>query len=340
MLAVSAIIGLNRVGGWLREKAFTPRGRYESTDIMGGAGRMADWAEVSCLLHDRDTLSKADITDALNDSGILGGSDPADDAELMAESAFQELLQRQHLSGHLSPTLQPINVELPGPTLRKRIDWRESPEHFFMCLVSMGQLFPALYLNGDTSYHEVGHLFEQICAQSCRGLFGDRCRLLAPTGKGLERPLYSRMEILLKPFGREITEQLRTQPKRAMDGGLDVLVHDDIGDLRPGSAYVLVQCATGNDWKGKLATPNPQDWREWVNWRGPILRALAVPTSVLVDEILHDASRHGFWTLILDRHRLLYGLSKAGPLPPPQRNIVKQWCEDRVDEFEKAGLMV
>jgi hypothetical protein len=335
VLQVFEAVGLDRLGDWQSNQVFTPRGRYERADPMAGAGRLADWIECSALFGPRATVSRTDATDELVNSGVLqprGSQTPDDAAEAIVEEVFVELKRRSLLMPNTGPFAYPFQLD-PTILRRSQTNWTGSPEYAFLILASMSQLAPWLV---RPSYNELGHRFERVVRLSAEGLFGRPAIVLETSHRGADH-LKERMKAVLGHFDREVTPYLEAAPKRVRDGGLDVVVrlwnHD--ADRRPGTAHFLVQCAAGQNWSEKISTPSLSRWRDWVSWRGPIYKALAVPFLFTDDRALHDASQEGDWTLILDRSRLLYGIGQAGGSPSSLASDLLTWCRPMVAELAK-----
>ncbi len=341
MLQVSSVIGLERLGNWKKAKVFTPRGRYERADPMAGVGRLADWVECSCLFGADGTVAKTDIIDELVDSGVLAAttSDTVEDvAELIVDEVYTEIRRRSRLMTGTGPFSFPFSVT-QSVVRRTVADWTAVKTYGFLLLTSMGHLAQWLRTQG-TSQHEVGHLFEDLVRHCAEGLFGRPSSILETSRKG-DNALKDRVRALLVPFAREIAGGIGSAPARIRDGGLDVVIRlwNDTDDIRPGGAHFLVQCATGGDWETKILHPVLAKWREWVDWRGPVYKAFAVPFLFVDDARLHDASRDGEWTLVLDRSRLLYGLRQAGTFPADLETHMADWCGERLPFLHREGLV-
>lgn len=98
-------------------------------------------------------------------------------------------------------------------------------------------------------------------------------------------------------------EGLPEEPTVGGDGGVDFIVWKKPGDPRPGSLFVVAQCACGNDWPGKLNELDLDDLGAWfgpLSWVKPV-RAFATP-FVLSDGNFQAAHRRAGW--VFDRVRL------------------------------------
>jgi hypothetical protein len=339
MLQVSGFVGLDRLGAWHQRRGFTPRGRYESRDPMAGVGRVADWIECSCLFGSDSSISKTDVIDEFVGSGILQPDkdrEVEDIAESVVDDAFAEMRRRAKLMS-TAPSAFPFRIE--GPVVRRTVgSWTDGKWYGFLVLLSMGHLATWLRTSG-TSQYEAGHLFEEFVRHAAEGLFG-KPSVILETSKAGDNHLQARMRDVLAAFGRDTTDELSAAPDRVVDGGLDVVIRLWTSDPRPGGAHFLVQCASGGDWETKLGNPKIAKWREWVRWRGPIYGVIAVPFSFVDDARLHDASRDGEWTLVLDRSRLMYGLDRANSVPPKLASDIDQWCAARLPDLQTRGLIL
>lgn len=329
MLPLASSIGIDRLGSWVQREAFGERGKYELSDAMTAAERLADWVETSVLFG--NAVSKVTIQDNINDSGVA--LDKPEEVELIADEILAAIRGRRLLfvsSGY------PFQVN--GDMVRLvRGTWRDTPVYAFLLLVSMGHFLEWMRTH-QTSHHEVGHLFEDVVRASCEGLFGRPAKTVPLSGVDGGGPLSRRMETLLKDFHRAPYPELSAVPRKVKDGGLDVVARAVLQerDTRGASPHVLVQCAAGDNWESKISHPVADVWRNWVAWRGPIWRAFAVPT-LMDDKQLATASLKGSGTFVLDRARIIEGLCRA-PSDAELDCRVSAWVECRVKILRQKGL--
>ena len=305
---------------------------------MGGPGRIADWIELSCLLSTDGILSKMSVIDHLVDSGLLS-DDPEraeEQAELIADNGFADQRLRARVLGDDPAYGFPFQF-VEKKVLSRRSDWQERVAYLFLLLISFGQLDSGIYGGQHhTTYDEIGHLFERIVACAAAGLFRGPCEVLAPTGASKMHKLGARVATLLKGFGLKRKAAISKVPLRAKDCGLDVLSRLEAGDGRPGSLHVLVQCAAGANWEKKLGSPSLADWRDWVQWRGPICKGFAVPTLFGTDGTIENASRRGEWSIFIDRVRILHGIKLSEDCGDAIIDAIRPWCERRVTYIRKS----
>jgi hypothetical protein len=335
MLTATGAIGSKTFKSWLRGARLSVQGRYEDPDPMGGPGRIADWVELSALLSTDDSLSKTTVIDHLSSNGVV----TEDEAEILASNAFSELaLRSRDLSAQASDAF-PFELPTGGTVLRRKHSWDQVPGYAFMLYASCTQLKSEDFIEG-TSYDELGHLFESVVRESLVGIFRDPVRIIPASGQGTFEFLHARVEEECKHFNRSITDELRKQPRRQKDGGLDVIARLWLGDDRPASPHVLIQCAAGlADWHKKLRDPVAANWHDWVDWRGPIYRGFAMPVAFGDDAALKNASRTGEWTVILDRNRLLFGITRSGGLSSTLSSTLNTWLNCRWDTLRNKGIL-
>ena len=337
MLPLDAAIGIDRLGNWGRSEAFGTRGRYEQADAMTAAARLADWIEISTLFGAKGAFAKTHVLDHFIDSGLSTeddsevDSDRVDWTEIAVDELFAELRVRYRLMGDAYP------LSVDGDVARRRTEWQDSAYYAFLLLVSSGHLLPWMRTEG-TSYHEVGHLFEDVVCAAAEGLFGRPSRTVPVYGSGEDVTLAARMRSLLVDFGRSARAEIDSEPRKTKDGGLDIVARAILAesDQRGASPHVLVQCASGSDWFSKINGPSAVLWHNWVHWRGPIWRAFAIPT-LLDDAQLGRASMHGDATFVIDRARIIDGLRRS-PARPDIGTRVKEWVASRVLILGERGL--
>ena len=89
------------------------------------------------------------------------------------------------------------------------------------------------------------------------------------------------------------------------DAGLDVVVWRDFPDKRDGKLIAFGQCATGENWTGKLGDLRPRDWcKLWMN-ESPLVDPLA--TLFVPRRVDRDFWRraNGYGGILFDRCRVV-----------------------------------
>jgi hypothetical protein len=115
----------------------------------------------------------------------------------------------------------------------------------------------------------------------------------------------------------------------AKEAGLDLLCFRPYSDARPGLPAFLVQCASGNDWKSKLKTPDLRIWTKIVSFPNDPKKALSMPFALSHE----DFRRHCnvLDGLLLDRLRLLsHQSARSRWLTPATETSLISWVANRV----------
>jgi hypothetical protein len=110
----------------------------------------------------------------------------------------------------------------------------------------------------------------------------------------------------------------------------DVVCHFPFPDGWGGRPRYLVQCASGENWKGKKATPKVALWEKLIDFTTKPLRGIAMPFALLEDEFRREAN-DDLLALLLNRHRL-GALPQSGPGSWPDamlRRDLNSWTQPR-----------
>ena len=119
------------------------------------------------------------------------------------------------------------------------------------------------------------------------------------------------------------------------DDGLDVVARLKLGDELPGTAYVLVQCATGDDVLRKAGDLSLDTWRKYIPWDAPALRALAVPWAARPRrEQLQRLSSKFDGAVILDRWRLVAG-EPGRHMDDRHLKPLQRWCKRQIKALRR-----
>jgi hypothetical protein len=117
---------------------------------------------------------------------------------------------------------------------------------------------------------------------------------------------------------------------------VDVISRLSLGDEGPGTLIVLVQCATGRDWRKKRGEPTPGRWDDLLRWDAAIIGAVAVPFWLEArSERVRQFRHFGKNMLILDRPRLMSG-SPDEQLDSTHRALIVNWCEAQARRLPSA----
>jgi len=91
---------------------------------------------------------------------------------------------------------------------------------------------------------------------------------------------------------------------------------------------MMWQCASGQNWNSKLATPDTKAWNRVLTLTHTPLRGLATPVVIPVEEF--NSRRNQAHGVLLDRYRLLPGAAEAGWLDDTTAGALGAWSDQRL----------
>jgi hypothetical protein len=310
--------------------------------------RVADWVELCCLCTSTGVVSRTGVADALRDGDFLGGESDAlfpdeelelhnltfsaqDVSDRFTELVWDELRQRIRAVG---ATGYPLVLKRDLAT-RRHVGWEEVPAFTMLLMADLGRSYESVQA---TIAHESGasRLFEKIVEASCGELLGGRSvRLGWPIEPGWPKPMTKRIERLGERLGF-VVETLAGKTKATdKDRGLDVATRLSFGDSEPGTAVLLIQCATGQNWRSKRGEPSFAEWSNIYQWDSALLRAIALPWR-LDSKFDYKQTFRFFDAIVLDRLRLCAG-SPDLALDVLTRSAITVWCRARLKELPRRS---
>lgn len=268
--------------------------------------KLADWLELLAILSDDGNSSAGDLHRELK--RLAGGGN----LEELVGQVFSELQSR--LTG--APNAYPFT--LTGTLLTRRGGWEEFVPYVFCLLMS----FCRNEIRKGKKKERSEMLFEKLSCEAARKyLGGNALRFGSPRD---EMPKAFREAV--NELCRRIKEGQGCQAKptrNKKDDGLDVVAWKPFPDGLPGKVILFGQCATGDDWPGKMYECAGFS-KIWVERPGPseILRSVFIPYRVerdLWDDHVVKAN------VLFDRCRIADLFSEKEPLEDLV-NECKRWC--------------
>lgn len=263
------------------------------------ASAIADWVELY-VANDRDELSKAALASHIEASS---GSEPT---ESDINSVWQEMEYRLSLYGETPP------YEVEGDLIVSTIDWQDIPEYMTCIIFS---------LEGNAEEPgRGGVLFERITCESIRNYI---------QGEAL---IYGHPERLtVRELAYKMNEEFNCEPPLVRnDRDLDVVAWKPFGDRKGSQVVMLVQCAAGHNWKGKMKDLNLDAWCRYIFFGSTPIRGFSIPSIIsdraILSEIYLDAG------LLIDRARLYKYLVNETPADN-LRDDLNTWCNERLDDI-------
>ena len=286
----------------------------------------ADWLEASVLSFDPDAegLTQPEVVDYLIEQCIYEDQDHC--AEFV-ESIFAEIRVRMRCGDGKYPVLIDDYGRLQGADA-------DAVALSFCLLLSILPSYSgyAAWVGGE--YAEQGELFEllteEAMAHSLPGWEVRRTGWSGGHGTSLTDLLDDIAEITRESVTSEAPQFVGTEEK---DLGLDITAARPFGDGRPALPVIFGQCASGENWREKLHTPNASRWKRLLTFTHTPLRAFSVPFRL--DDSDYPKRRSQYQGLVMDRLRLLPPEPESVWLSDPLRSRIEVWSNERVAWLRK-----
>jgi len=283
-----------------------------------------DWLEGSLLFGSDDSLSIAEIKDALTDEHIYEDQDKA--SEVLTD-VWTEIKRRKKALGNSYP------ISCQPTKLVRAMVWREAPAYAFCLLLSYSERYPEWRKSFGKNYTEQGLLFEEITALALNNELSEWTSHATGWARTQTARIKDSVEmvrgLLNEKEGRiDLIPDLNT----IKDAGLDLVLWRPFPDSRIGCPLYLVQCASGANWEGKRTEPDLNLWRTMIEFAAIPKKALAIPYAI---------SDNDFWIscrrmdgMLLDRLRLLSGGRRSPKwLTQDVNRRVVAWMKPRVKDL-------
>lgn len=257
---------------------------------------ISDWVELQAAINGE--MTKAELDHFLNNNDYSG------DTENYINSIWRELRTRNLRYHNITPmTIDSVSVQT-------NIVWRECPEYVLMLILSLEG-------NGwRTNITAV--IFERICKEVLEEYIGGEAKVVGFPQR-----------VSVNDICTDIEEQfIQELPARYKDRKLDVVGWKKI-DSRNNKLLILMQCAAGNDWRGKTTELQPEVWRDYIRFSCTPTRAFGFAHCV-DDELFFETGKEG--GIIFDRLRIYRYLKNKDEIRDNTlRTDILNWCNDRLN---------
>ncbi len=261
---------------------------------------LADWVELFVTSNQED-ISKSRVRSFIEQQS---GTDPSDSD---IDNIWLELENRQFLYGENPPYT--VNRDL----IVHNLDWNECPE-YLTCLIF------SLYGNQSDSVTG-GRIFEKISNEAIRNFIGGKSIIFGAPN-----------EITVEELAKELQEKFITEfPSERRDRNLDIVAWKPFGDNRSSQIIILIQCAAGHNWKGKLKELSLDAWTKYIHFACTPIRGFSLPLILSNSSDLFEISIDA--GLILDRSRIYRNSLEETP-SDNFREELKTWCLSRLEEIK------
>lgn len=297
--------------------------------------RLADWVEASALLGSRVELRRSEVFDLLFDSGLLADleeeGDEADAQERVEDRVEDIWRALDSRARRLGPGY-PFAVRADG-LARTVGTWRDARCFTLPLLSDLGRFYTTVKVAFSPGT-KFALLFEKVVEVCTKKLFrGATVRFGWPCDAGWPVGIKARVRELAKRVDRDPETLKGKIHSKDKDLGLDVVSKLALGDDGDATLVLLVQCATGKNWKGKHE-PSLDEWKALIRWRGPVVRAIAFPWRMQVEPMAwRDLLRLD--GVALDRLRLVSSGNPDSLLETSVTKEIDAWCSQRASEFPR-----
>ncbi len=283
---------------------------------------VCDWIEAS-LLEDETEISQTKIADILHEQNFYE-KDGQSNSRLCDEFLailWTELERRQRLAG------QATIFNVSGKRVSRVPALDSAIVNSYLLVLSCAEYYKELREKKITNYVLQGELFEDFCCESLNSHGWIAKRTGWSSTKGAKK-LPATVEAISRALNETDINNLSVKRfTNDNEAGCDLVSHWPYDDEHAGRPVVLLQCASGIDFKHKLATPDIQVWCNLIAFSTIPLRGFCTPFAF--DRGRFESHSRKVRGLFLDRYRLLQPLANKGISKALERRI-KAWMKPRI----------
>jgi hypothetical protein len=255
---------------------------------------LCDWIEAS-VVFENDHLSKSDVTTALQQFQIYEKQGFATEIVDVAWSVIASRMK--YLNA-------PLGIQVSGNRITRSATWDTFPAYGFCLALACAQFYPSWVKQWGAATVR-GELFEELAQESfSTTLSGWKVRRVG-WSPGNPTKLCAAIDSIISDLNEVEGSELKLHiDEHANELGLDLLAYYSYGDAHASLPVLLVQCASGDNWKSKRHTPDLGLWRTIVSFNSCPVRGFAIPFAYADSQELrkHTRSING---VFVDRIRLL-----------------------------------
>jgi hypothetical protein len=194
------------------------------------------------------------------------------DPEGRVSDIWQEISRRHRLV----PKAHPVKVF--GDRLERIQLWMDNPVYAFQLLLTLQRLYDLI----ETSSGQWGRpakLFELLTTSAAAQYLGDAINIGTPRRGDVPRSFGRCLDYICKKLG-EVKGTTTLYTSTVKDDGVDIIAWRSFKDGRSSQVIILINCAAGAGWRGKLGEISLSVWRDHINWATDPIKAFAVPFVV------------------------------------------------------------
>jgi len=287
---------------------------------------LGDWLEAN-LLFDGEAVSKVDLVDLLDEQQICNNQELA---HQIADDGWAELRRRKRIMG-----ISDERLKLGTKSAFMSQNWQDDPIRAFFVALSLFYPYPdwgAEYRNAPAQ----GLLFERVVEALASRIFPGWDTYRVGWSPGFTRSMPDIVNELGELLNCQVHPRLDFWAEdQAKDGGLDLVCFRQFNDDREATPAYLLQCASGNNWRSKVNTPDPNSWQKFLDSAVRPGTGIAAPFVVPAKKMRVSALQGQ--AIVLDRLRLLSTYyTDESVVDDELRNDICNWLDPFVNELPWA----
>ncbi len=285
---------------------------------------VSDWLEGQILFGEEEGVVLSEVVDIMLEKQV---SDDDKQCWVFIEDAFNRLKQRH---GVIESTT-PIAFNDGSALLKSE---RSHTALRFCTMLALGELFKHMREVVFVPHSDRGYLFERLAENALTSLF-PRWKTVR-TGWTPEKPanITSLVQTMTGSLNELAGNHEHWSPLDAKDEGLDLYCYYPFDDIHSGYPVYLIQCATGINWRGKIAKPSLRGWEKYIQFTCSPRKGFIIPFA-LKDFWVHGKEIEG---PLLDRYRLLsFDTPENEWLSPDLANELESWLIPRIASLQALG---
>ena len=257
---------------------------------------LADWVELSVTIN--NSVSKAELIHYLQNENIS-----EENSEDRVNFVWNALEKRNDRYSSIPPLIiSDVDVE-------SNINWVDYPEYVLMLILSL--------VGNEWEKLRTGIIFERLCSEALKNYLACDTLVVGHSNTITTKEL---SEILNQRWASEFLSVYN-------DRKLDVIGWKEIDD-RKNKLIILMQCASGNNWKSKTYELQLDVWRNYILFNAKPIKAFGFTKSLLNDAYFEDKGYEG--GIIFDRTRIYKHTVDKDFTDSMLRTEIVEWCNERI----------
>lgn len=227
----------------------------------------ADWVELQCFFKDDASISREDLSRAIQRVGHVGDHRVDDRARNLADLAFDELADRAATleNSSIRSLRYPFELTNKDQVLRykprRRDRLSDGLVYLFLLSVTRHSMEAKQRVHSNI---DPTHLFERLCAEVLLQFWGGRDGRTEATIIGTsarangKRSFFDSVNALCGSLREGGGWKTGARSPKAGDGGVDLAICRRFSDGRPGGLVGFAQCKTGVNWRRDISKLRPR----------------------------------------------------------------------------------